>query len=268
MFMSTKSKVIVITGASSGIGLETANYLLKKGHIVYGIARRQMSDLDFHFMQGDVTDSQRMNDIFQEIENKEGRIDVLINNAGMGISGAIEHTSDEDIKKIFDINVNAVVSLSRAIIPFLRRNNGGKIINIGSVAGVIPIPFQACYSASKAAIEIFSMALNSEVKPFGIRVACVRPGDTKTGFTQARVKNKVLEDENYDKRIAKSIEKMEKDEQHGMKAVAVSKVVEKVIRRKSPPLVCTVGFGYKCIVVLAKILPTRLMNAIVKKIYG
>lgn len=266
--MKTKKKVIVITGASSGIGLETANYLTKKGYIVYGIARRQMSNLDFHFMQGDILDIDRMNEIFKEIENKEGQIDVLINNAGMGISGAIEHTTDENIKKIFDINVNAVISLSRAIIPFLRKNNGGKIINIGSVAGVIPIPFQACYSASKAAIEIFSMALNSEVKSFGIRVSCVRPGDTKTGFTQARVKNQVLEDENYNKRISKSIGKMEKDEQHGMNAVAVSKVIEKVIHKKKPPLVCTVGFGYKCIVVLAKFLPARLMNSIVKKIYG
>ncbi len=260
-------KVVVITGSSSGIGNATANFLSEQGYIVYGISRRK-SEGNFFSFEGDVTDINRIKEIFNEIFLKEGRIDYLINNAGMGISGAIEHTENEDIDKIFNVNLLAPIKISREVIPFMKKNNFGRIINICSVASVIALPFQACYSASKSALLSFSLALHNEIKDFNIKVSSVLPGDTKTNFTQDRVKNKVLESDDYGKRIKNSIEKMEKDEQNGASAIKVTKVIHKVMKKKNPPLTKTVGFGYKTIVFLSKILPTRLITKIVKKIYG
>lgn len=265
--MQNGKKVVVITGSSSGIGLATSKFLKQKGYVVYGIARNIDSE-NITSYACDVTDNEKMKSIFLDIFNKEGRIDYLINNAGIGISGAIEHTTDADIEKIFNINVIAPIKLSREIIPFMRKNNFGRIINISSVASVIPLPFQACYSATKASIQNFSLALNNEVKDFNIRVSAVLPGDTKTGFTDARLKNKVLEDENYKKRINNSISKMEKDERKGKDPITVSKVIYKVMKAKNPPLTKTVGFKYKLVVFLSKILPQKLLIKIIKKIYG
>ena len=149
--------------------------------------------------------------------------------------------------------------------PYLRESKG-KIINISSVAAPISIPFQACYSATKSAVETFSLALSNEVKKQGIKISCIRPGDTKTGFTAARVKTDVQNDV-YGDKIVKSVKKMEKDEQNGKDPVTVSKVVYKCIKKKNPPLVCTVGFGYKFICFLSKFLPTRFVNFVVSKLY-
>lgn len=260
--------VVVITGASSGIGRKTAEYLTNKGYKVYGLARRKVENLSFELLQCDITNSEALKKSFEEIFEKEGRIDVLVNNAGMGIAGAIEHTSEEDIQNIFNLNVLALINSSKMVVPFMRQTGGGKIINIGSVAGAIPIPFQTCYSATKSAVDMFSMAFGLEVKDFNISLTTVMPGDTKTGFTDSRVKNQTMEDEAYGKRIARSVEKMEKDEQGGKDPVSVSKVIHKVIRKKHSPSKITVGFGYKTLVFLQKILPRKLMLFIVKKIYG
>ena len=187
--------VIVITGASSGIGFETAKVLSLKGHKVYGLSRRVLSCEYFTSLPCDISNYARTNECFKEIYEKEGRIDVLINNAGMGISGAVEYTKEEDIKKIFDINVLALVNACKLVIPYMRAQGGGKIINVSSVASFVPIPFQAFYSVTKSAVQQFSYALRLEVKPFKIGVSVVCPGDTKTGFTSARVKDRVEQDD-------------------------------------------------------------------------
>lgn len=263
--IAMKNKVVVITGASSGIGLCTAKLFAQKGYKVYGIARREFVCDEFFCYSCDVTDRARVSEVLLDIYNKEGRIDILINNAGMGISGAIEYISEQDYDKIFDVNVKGVVLTSSLAIPYLRQSKG-KIINTSSVASVVPIPYQACYSATKSAVESFSFALSQELKSQDIKVTCVRPGDTKTGFTQSRIKTEV-ENEVYGKKITNSVKKMEKDEQNGKSPISVAKVMLKVAKRKNPPPVCTVGFGYKCICVLAKFLPQRLINFIVGKLY-
>ena len=260
--------IVIITGASSGIGLETARYLSRFGHKVYGLARRKVENEPFESLECDLTCYERVKECFEYISKKEGRIDVLVNNAGMGISGAVEHTSAEHIKRIFDVNVLALINASKLIIPYFRQSGGGKIINLSSVAGVIPIPFQAFYSATKSAVIEFSYALRLEVKPFNIQVSVVCPGDTKTSFTSARVKNQVMADEFYGDRIKKSIEKMEKDETSGKPASSVSKIIYKIIKKKHSPVCKTVGVSYKFIMFLVKILPTRFMLFIVKKLYG
>ena len=258
-------KVIVITGASSGIGLATAKLFAMKGYKVYGIARNEYKSSLFDSYICDVTDKDKMSKVLADIYQKEGRIDILINNAGMGISGAIEYLTEQDYEKIFSVNVKGLILTSSLALPYLRESKG-KIINTSSVASVVPIPFQACYSATKSAIESFSFALANEVKSQGIKISCVRPGDTKTGFTQNRVKTEV-ENDVYGKKITNSVKKMEKDEMRGKSPLTVAKVMLKVAKRKNPPLVCTVGFGYKLVSLLAKLLPQKFVNFIVNKIY-
>lgn len=259
---------IVVTGATSGIGLATATALAKQGHTVIGLARHAKTDLPFESLQCDMTNFESVNAVFLQIAKKYGRIDALVNNAGMGIAGAIEHTDMADVEKQFALNVLAVINACKCVTPIMREGGGGKIINIGSVAGVVPIPFQACYSATKSAIDMFSMAFGLEVKPFGVQLCVVMPGDTKTGFTASRVKNQVLIDENYNTRIAKSIEKMEHDEQHGKPPESVANVIANLLQKRKLPTRKTVGGAYKLIVLLQKIVPRKLMLWVVKKIYG
>lgn len=259
-----EKKVAIITGATSGIGKATLNFLKGKGYTVYNISRR--ADDDEYSYSADVNDYKRIGEVFEDIYKKEGQIDALINNAGFGIAGAVENANLDNINKLFATNLSSLVALSSMAIPYLKKTKG-RIINISSVAGVIPLPFQACYSAAKAGVINFSKSLNMEVKPFGVRVTTVLPGDTKTNFTSARVIDK-SDDGSYSSRDLKSIEKMAKDEQKGKDPITVAKVIYKVLKKKHPPTQKTVGFGYKTIVFLAKHLPEGLVNWIVKIIYG
>jgi len=260
-------KVIVISGAGSGIGLATANYFLENGWVVYGIAMEpaEKVNVKFNYYQGNICDSALMQKIAAEIHDKEGQIDVLYNNAGFGISGAIEFTEKEKVEKIFAVNIIAHIDMCRIYIPYLRETKG-KIIFTSSVAAPAAIPFQACYSATKAAIESFALALSKEVRSQGIKIACVRPGDIKTGFTEARDKSMQTNDA-YGDIVKKKTDNMEKAEINGMKPIAVAKQVFRVAKRKNPPLISSVGFGYKCISSLIKILPVRWSNYLVYKFY-
>lgn len=259
-------KVVIITGAGSGIGLATAKYLQKKGCKIYGTALHERES-PFPLYVCDVTDTARMKIIFEEIFKKEGRIDAVINNAGYGISGAAEHCEPERVKRFFDVDLCSVINLSAAAIPYLRESGGGNIINIGSVTSLIPIPFQACYSAAKAGVENFSRALACEIKDFNIKVTCVLPGDTATGFTAARIKHGDEDGAHYNGKIEKSVAKMEHDERNGKSPVTVAKAVYKALKKKRPPLRITVGASYKFIIFLTRILPLRLVNFIIAKLY-
>ena len=258
-------KVVIITGASSGIGLETANYLAGCGYTVYGISNKEYSSEKFEHILCDVCNKEEMSKAFEYVYQKEKQIDVLVNNAGIGISGAIEYITKQDLDKIFEINIKAVIMCSALCLPYLRQSKG-KIVNTSSVAAVFSIPFQACYSATKSAIESFSLALSNEVKSQGIKVVCIRPGDTKTGFTAARIKTDV-ENDVYGKKITKSVQKMEKDEQNGASPLKVAKVMYKVIKKKNPPYVVSVDGIYKFLSFLKRLLPLRFVNYIVGKMY-
>ena len=257
--------IIVITGATSGIGEATALYLSQKGHTIYSLARRVGSQPNIQYRTCDVTKMEEIQAALASIVEKEGKIDVLINNAGMGISGALEFTTIEDIQKINDVNWLGLVHVTRLTIPYLRESKG-MIVNIGSVAGELAIPFQTMYSATKAAVHSFSEGLANELRPLGVRVSCVMPGDTKTAFTDNRKKNE--DDVIYAQRVQRSIQKMENDEQKGVDPVVVAKVVEKCIHAKKPPVKVAVGFNYKLLVFLKKVLPNRLIQYILFKMYG
>lgn len=255
----TENKVVIITGATSGIGLATAKLFLKNGYTVYGIARKPYAGEDFKCYQADVCDYGEIKRIFREVYEREGRIDILVNNAGMGIAGAMEEASEERIEQIVGVNLTAPCVLSGAIVPYMKA--GGKIVNISSVGGIMPLPYQAMYSATKAGVEVFSRALANEVKPHKIKVCAVLPGDTKTGFTEARVCYGESE------RAKKSVAKMAHDETHGKSPDSVAKVILKVAKKKNPPLRVTVGGSYKLLVFLQRILPVKLVNFIIGKMY-
>ena len=252
-----EQKICVITGGSSGIGLCTALEMKAKGYEVFGI----------NHISADVTDEKRINEAVSYIIDKAGRIDVLINNAGFGISGAVEFTETADARKQFDVNFFGMVNMNRAVIPFMRRAGGGRIVNISSVAAPIAIPFQAYYSAAKAAINSYTMALINEVRPYGISVCAVQPGDICTGFTGAREKSYVG-DEIYSGRISRSVAVMEHDEQNGMKPETAAHLIATVASAKKVRPVYTIGFKYRLFCALVKILPAGLVSYIVGRIYG
>ena len=261
------NKVILITGGTSGIGLYAARDLAAQGCRVYELSRRAAGAEGVTHMQADVTDETQVERAVREVLDREGRIDVVINNAGFGISGAVEYTDTEEAKRQFDVNFFGMVRVNRAVLPVLHRQGCGRIINMSSVAAPIAIPFQTYYSASKAAIRAYSMALQSEVKPYGVKVCCIMPGDVATGFTAARKKSHAGDDA-YGGRIARSVAVMEHDEQNGIPAEKAGIFVAKKALQKRPPLLCTLGGKYKVFVFLTRLLPTRFTVWLVGKIYA
>lgn len=182
------NKIAIVTGGSSGIGRCCAVALRDMGCIVYEFSRRDMPLEDVQHMSVDVTDENAVNAAVQVILDKHHRIDIVVNCAGFGISGAVEFTTEVIAKSQFEVNFFGTVNVNHAMIPSMRKNRNGRIINISSVAAVAHIPFQTFYSASKAAISSYTCALDNELRPYGIRVTAVELGDIHTGFTSARQK--------------------------------------------------------------------------------
>ncbi len=183
-------KVVLVTGASSGIGKSTALQLIKEGHIVYGAARRvsKMEELvkqGGHAIAMDVTDHAQVQEVVQQIIQDEGRIDVLINNAGYAVYGPIEEISYEQAKRQFDVNLFGLAEVTKAVLPTMRNQKSGKIINVSSIGGKIYSPLGAWYHATKHALEGWSDCLRLELKSFGIDVIIVEPGAIKTEFDAA-----------------------------------------------------------------------------------
>ena len=258
------SKVVLITGASRGLGLYTAQAFLKKGYTVYGTSRSAGNNIDgIKMLSLDVCEEQSCEKAVAEVIAAEGRIDVLVNNAGYGVSGPSEYIAEVDMVSQFDTNFFGVMRMTKLVLPHMRKNGSGIIINIGSVAGIIPLPFQSMYSASKAAVESFSQAVNFEAKPHGVRHICIEFGDMKTGFTNHRVKPPKTEP--YTKAFLKSVGKMEKDEQNAPLPIKAARFIVKTAEKKRPKPVYVCGFGYKCVVLLRRILPLRISDFIIKK---
>ena len=263
------NKIVVVSGASSGIGLETAQYLHDLGYQVIGLSRSYpKGDYDFDYFLCDITDEKKVKEIKQLIEEKYEHIDVLINSAGMGISGAIENTPLAEVNQIYNVNVFGHFLVTKNLLPLLRKSSKAKIINISSVASDIALPFQAFYSMTKASIDAFTKALSMELKPFNIKVCAVLPGDIKTGFTKNRLQPYKVENDLYTKRAKRSLDRMAKDEENGMPPIKIVKKIEKLIRRNRMPLRTTVGLSYKTIRILNKLLPEKFVQFFVRKLYG
>lgn len=262
-------KIAVITGASSGIGKEVALLLSHKGYYVYALSRSaedkrvEISGAGaIEYRVCDVTDEESISQAFEGIP----RIDVLIHAAGSGIAGSCEMVSNRDAHKQFEVNYFGVLNVNRVALPILRSQKHGKVIITTSIAGVYPIPFQSHYSASKFALEAYAGALRLELKAFGIKVATIQPGDTKTGFTKARVH---LESDTspYKATCDKSIAKMARDEQNGLSVQSVAKLYYKVAKKKNPAPSYATAFSYKMLVFLKRFFPNRFASWVLSKMY-
>ena len=261
------NKVVIITGGTSGIGLETAKCLADAGCKVYEFSRREGDYPFMRHLRVDISDEAQVHAAVEKVYACEGRIDVLVNNAGFGISGAFEFTDAADARKLMDVNLFGMNNTIRAVLPHMRHAGRGRIVNLSSVAGPLPIPFQSWYSISKAAVNALTMALANEVHCYGISVCCVMPGDIKTGFTAARQKS-IVGDDQYGGRIARSVAKMEKDEQTGMNPAVVGKYIARLALKKRVKPYNTIGIVYKACILLSKILPGSLIRYILEKMYG
>ena len=259
-------KVALVTGASSGIGLAVSGQLLALGYTVYGLSRRGTSAEGILPIAAEVTDEEAVKAAVASLFEKEGRIDLLINNAGMGISGPMEFTEAEDMKRIMEVNFYGQVYCAKAVLPYMREQGSGRIVCTSSVAAPIAIPYQSFYSCSKAAVSAMALALRNEVKSFGIEVCAVMPGDAKTGFTDARKKESKGNDVYTHNESA--VAAMEKDERGGMTPDDVAAVIVKAATVKNPKPIFTAGAKYKIFVVLFKLLPYRLAYWIVGKMYS
>lgn len=262
-----KAKIAIVTGGSSGIGRCTAIALQQAGCRVYEFSRRNNPIEGVQHAGVDVSDENSIRIAVEQIQSECDSIDILVNCAGNGISGAVEFTEQKDAKAQFEVNFFGMANMNKAVLPIMRKQGYGRIVNISSVAAVAHIPFQTYYSASKAAIESYTCCLANEVKPFGISVTCVQPGDIATGFTEARRKSAVGDDV-YQGRISRSVAGMEKDEQNGMRPEAAGRYIAKIALKKCVKPIYTLGMGYKCLSVLCKILPCRLRNWIVGLLYA
>lgn len=259
--------VAIVTGGSSGIGRCTAAALRDQDCIVYDFSRRNIPAEGIFHISVDVTDEAAVMDAVRQVAAREGRIDLVVNCAGFGISGAVEFTDSAQARAQFEVNFFGMTHVNRVVLPLMRQGGGGRIVNISSVAAVAHIPFQSYYSATKAAIESYTCALANEVRPFGITVTALQPGDICTGFTDARQKIAVG-DEVYGGRISRSVAGMERDERKGMSPEAAGRYIAKIALRKRVKPVYAIGFGYKCLSVLCKLLPCGLRNWIVGLLYA
>ena len=262
------SQVVIVTGGSSGIGLHTARLFRARGCRVYEFSRRETVHPDgVVHITADVTDEAAVARAVSQVEAAEGRVDILVCNAGFGISGAAEFTENRDAKRLLEVNLFGMVNAVKAVVPILRRQGSGTIVCVSSVAAVVSIPFQAWYSVSKAAVSSYVNALREELRPFGIRVCAVLPGDIHTGFTGSREKNPAGDDL-YGERISRSVSVMERDEEKGMAPEQAAKKICRVAFKRNPKPAYAIGLPYSLVLLLTRILPGRLLSWIIWLNYG
>ncbi|MEG1560081.1 MAG: SDR family NAD(P)-dependent oxidoreductase [Clostridia bacterium] len=266
-------KIVIITGASSGIGKNTAETLRDFGFFVYGFSRRGGTDSNspaggkITMLRVDITDTESVSSAVSSIIAAEGRIDILINSAGVGICGSVEEVSLSDARFQFEGNYFGILNMLNAVLPHMRTARNGLVINIGSVGGIYPIPFQTHYSASKAAVSALTLGLSIELSPFNVKAVLVEPGDIKTGFTASRKTSVPYDNSFYGKEYQSSIRQMERDELSGGSPDAVTKVILSLIARKNQPVSKVVGVKYKFFVFLKRILPKRTVRFLLTAMY-
>jgi NAD(P)-dependent dehydrogenase (short-subunit alcohol dehydrogenase family) len=268
---AARQPVVLVTGASSGIGQCCASLLARKGYRVYGASRSAVSANDGVVpLRMDVTLDDSVRAGCDSLLEREGRLDVLINGAGMGIAGALEDTSPEEAREQFEVNLFGVLRVCRAALPIMRQQGAGYIVNIGSIGGVIAIPYQGVYSASKFALEGLTECLRMEVKGFGIRVVLIEPGDHRTGFTKnRRCTAGSSENQVYRAAFGRAIQRMAEDEQAGPAPDRVAQLVYDVIQMRNPRLRYTTGpSAQRWAVWLKRFAPNALVARIITAYYA
>ncbi len=265
------SKVVLITGGSSGLGKATGVYLKQRGYTVYGTSRnpsRLGNDFPFELLAMDVTDSESISTAVQQVLAKEGKLDVLVNNAGIGITGPIEETPDMEIRKAFETNFHGPVNVIKSVLPAMRSQGSGHIINITSIAGYMGLPYRGIYSATKSALEITTEALRMETRQFGVRITNLAPGDFATNIAAGRYHAPVLDGSPYNGSYQKTLDLMNEHVDKGEDPMKVARVIHNIINTSNPKVHYRVGaFLQKFSIVLKRILPDKVYERMLMNHY-
>ncbi len=272
---SSEKRIVLVTGASSGLGKQTAYHLANKGYTVYGTSRNasfppmQKKQGTVCMIPMDVVDATSVTEAISYIYEQDKRIDVVINNAGWGISGAIEETPISQSKALFETNFFGVLRVCQSVLPIMRKQGEGLIINISSIGGVMGLPFQGLYSATKFAVEAITETLRMEVSAFGINVVLVEPGDFQTSFTQNRKKMiSSSKESTYASMCNETISICEHDEQQGVSADRIAKLIETIINTAHPKLRYRSGaFSQRIAAKLKGVVPDRFHQWMLMKYY-
>jgi NAD(P)-dependent dehydrogenase (short-subunit alcohol dehydrogenase family) len=258
-------KVCLVTGGSRGIGAAVCRALLKRGCRVYALSRSGTGPDGVINLMGDVTDPESVETALAQIAAREGRLDVLVCNAGTVISGAVEYISPEAIRRLMALNFEGTANCVRTAIPVMRASGGGNIVCIASMAAAFPVAFHAYYSASKAAVAAFAFALRNEVRPFNIGVCAVLPGDTKTN----PVREKYHEgDALYGGRITRGVAAMERDEENGMDPDRAGRAIARIALKKRLKPSYAVGAVSKAQLFIKRLVPESFVAFIMRKLYA
>ena len=264
------SKVVLVTGASSGIGKSIATFLSEKGYKVYGTSRnpKELERFNFELIALDVLNVETIEKATDFIIKKEGRLDVLVNNAGMGITGPVEDTPTEEMRAVFNTNFFGAIDVMKAVLPQMRKQNSGTIINVTSIAGYMGLPFRGLYSATKGALELITEATRMEVKSFGINIVNVAPGDFATNIAAGRYHTPVFENSPYKEKYQENLDLMDNHVDNGMDPIEMAKTVFKILNTNNPKVHYKVGgFMEKFSIVLKRILPDKMYEKLLMNHY-
>jgi short-subunit dehydrogenase len=263
-------KVVLITGASSGIGKSVGEFLTEKGFKVYGTSRNPENYLDskFELLALDVQKVETIKSVFNEIIKKSGRIDVVINNAGVGITGPLEEIPMQEIKNNFETNFFGPISVIQTVLPQMRLQKSGLIINITSIAGYMGLPFRSIYSATKGALELITESLNMEVKPFGIHITNVAPGDFATNIASGRFHAPIIKGSDYEKSYGNNLKMMNDHVDSGGNPQQMAEAIYEIIKVSNPKIHYKVGaFMQKFSIVLKRILTDKMYEKMLMNHY-
>ena len=264
------SKVVLITGASSGIGKTIGEYLHDKGYKVYGTSRnlQRKIEVPFKMLLLDVNDVLTIEAAVTKIILNEGKLDILVNNAGMGITGPIEDTPTEEMRKVFETNFFGAIDVVKAVLPLMRRQKSGLIINVTSIAGYMGLPYRGIYSATKGALELATESLRMEVKNFGIKVTNVAPGDFATNIASGRYHTPVFDESAYKENYQMNLDLMNEHVDQGKDPILMAKAVYKIINTKNPKIHYKVGeFTQTFSILLKRLLPDSIFEKLIMKHY-
>lgn len=264
------SKVVLITGGSSGIGKSIGEFLSSKGFTVFGTSRTPelYKDGVFELIKLDVSDIHSIQKAIQIIIERAGRLDVLINNAGAGITGPVEEIPMEEIKRNFDTNFFGPINVIKSVLPQMREQHSGLIINITSIAGYMGLPYRGIYSTSKGALELLTEAMRLELRDFNIQMTNVAPGDFATNIASGRYHAPILENSPYKTPYANTLKLMDEHVDGGKDPLLMAKAVYKIILKNKPKVHYKVGeFMQKFSIVLKRILPDKVYEKMLQNHY-
>ncbi len=255
------AKVVLITGASAGIGRATADRLREAGWVVVGASRRGTSSGDWQPLTMDVDDDDAVRRGVASILTEHGRIDAVVASAGWGLAGPVELTPIDEAKAQVETNFWGVVRVVQSVLPVMRAQRSGRLVLVSSIGGLIALPFQAFYSASKYALEGYAEALAYEVAPFGVHVTLVEPGNIRTDFTDSRRKLTDDPGQAYAAAAEKAVTLMEKDEANGAPPEAAAAAIARVLDAKRPRRRVSVGkVGERIGIPAKRLLPHRIFE--------